>query len=533
MKKLLLYVTAAMAAVIVFGSCERGSVQIIPYPQEVKAGFGEFDFDGVSFIIKGVEDPAASDYIRTFQALVQEKTGKVDGRSRVVFVCDASLAPEEYVLQVRRRKVEVRASALNGFVYAIQSLKQMMPLCIWGGEVPQGQSWKVPAVKIHDYPRFGYRGQHLDCSRHFFSTDEVKKILNLMSVHKMNRFHWHLTDDQGWRVEIRKHPRLTSVGGWRNGTMIGKSWSSDDHVRYGGFYSQEELRDVVAYAASLGITVIPEIDMPGHMQGVLAAYPELGCTGGPYDVWKVWGVSEEVLCAGNEKVYALMEDVLTELMDIFPSEYIHIGGDECPKVRWKSCPKCQAKIHELGLCDDDHFKAEDYLQTYYMNRVEKFLNEHGRKIIGWDEILEGDISQSATIMSWRGTEGGIKAAQSGRDAIMTPNSHMYLDYCQSDTPENEPLCIGGCLPLEKVYSYEPLLPTMTEEECSHILGVQANLWTEYIASNEYLEYMLLPRHTALSEVQWCNADNKDWERFCNSLKHMQQIYEALGFNYRK
>lgn len=524
---------AAMAAVIVFGACERGSVQIIPCPQEVKAGFGEFDFDGVSFIIKGVEDPAASDYIQSFQALVQEKTGKVNGKSRVVFVHDANLASEEYTLQVRRRKVEVRASALNGFVYAIQSLKQMMPLCIWGGEVPQGQSWKIPVVKIHDYPRFGYRGQHLDCARHFFSVDEVKKILNLMSVHKMNRFHWHLTDDQGWRVEIRKHPRLTSVGGWRSGTMIGKDWSSDDHVRYGGFYSQEELRDVVAYAASLGITVIPEIDMPGHMQGVLAAYPELGCTGGPYEVWKVWGVSQEVLCAGNEKVYALMEDVLTELMDIFPSEYIHIGGDECPKVRWKSCPKCQAKIRELGLGDDEHFKAEDYLQTYYMNRVEKFLNEHGRKIIGWDEILEGDISQSATIMSWRGTEGGIKAAQSGRDAIMTPNSHMYLDYCQSDTPENEPLCIGGCLPLEKVYSYEPLLPTMTEQECSHILGVQANLWTEYIADNGHLEYMLLPRHTALSEVQWCNADNKDWERFCNSLKHMQQIYEALGFNYRK
>ena len=371
---------------------------------------------------------------------------------------------------------------------------------------------------------------HFDCVRHFFTVDEVRRYIDLLEMHKINRFHWHLTDDQGWRIEIKSHPEITTKGGWRNGTMIGRDFSSNDGIRYGGFYTQEELRSVVDYAAARGITIIPEIELPGHTQAIITAYPELGCTGGPYEVMTVWGISDEVICAGNDDVFPVIEDILTELMDIFPSEYIHIGGDECPKVSWEACPKCQAKIRELGLKDDDKFKAEDYLQSYVMNRVEKFLNEHGRKVIGWDEILDGDISQTATIMSWRGSSGGIKAAQSGRDAIMVPNDYFYFDYCQSRNRAAEPLCIGGYVPVNKVYSFEPF-EKLSEEESKHILGVQANLWTEYISEFSGVEYMVLPRMDALCEVQWCAANRKDFERFRHSLLNMRKIYDALGARY--
>ena len=517
-------------------SCTRPAerISVIPMPAQVSTGRGVFNFEGAAFSYDPAMDEASLDYARAFENTLRKAMGEsqgVEAKRSVHFRYDIGLAAEAYTISSDRKSLEISASSLPGFVYAIQTIKQLLPVAIWGGEAAPGTKWTIPALQISDRPRFAYRGLHLDCSRHMFSVQEICSLLDLMEMHKLNRFHWHLTDDQGWRIEIKSHPRLTEVGAWRNGTMVGKDFDSNDGVRYGGYYTQEELRQVVAYAAARGITVIPEIDLPGHTQAVVAAYPELGCNGGPFDVLGKWGVSEDVICAGNDKVFEVLEDVFTELLDIFPSEYIHIGGDECPKSSWKQCPKCQARIKALGLKDDEHFKAEDYLQSYVMNRVEAFLNDHGRRIIGWDEILEGNISQSATVMSWRGAAGGIKAAQSGRNAIMTPNIFCYFDYYQSRDEEHEPLAIGGYLPVNRVYSYEPYDEQMSEQECRHILGVQANVWTEYIPEFKGVEYMVLPRLDALSEVQWCSPENKDFERFRKSLEHMREIYDVLGVNY--
>ena len=353
-----------------------------------------------------------------------------------------------------------------------------------------------------------------------------------MAIHKLNTLHWHLTDDQGWRIEIKRYPELTAVGSIRKATVVRKEWGTYDDTPYGGFYTQDEIRDVVEYAADRGVTVIPEIDLPGHMLAALTAYPELGCTGGPYEVWGRWGVADDVLCPGREKTFEFLEGVLTEVMELFPSEYIHIGGDECPKVRWEKCPRCQAKIRQLGLKDDGEHTAEHYLQSYVTDRIGKFLAQHGRRIIGWDEILEGRAPSDAVVMSWRGSEGGIAAAKLGHDVIMTPNSHFYFDYYQSLDTDAEPFGIGGYIPMEQVYSYDPAFPELTPEQQKHILGVQANLWTEYVLSDEHLEYMLLPRLAALSEVQWCQPETKDWNRFIGSFR-MDEIYSQMGYEFAK
>ena len=444
--------------------------------------------------------------------------------------------PEEaYSLKVSRKAVEVEAATLRGFNYAIQTIKQLLPVEIFGDKPAPRTRWEIQCMTINDAPRFGYRGLHLDEGRYFFGVETVKKYLDIMEVHKLNKFHWHLTEDQGWRIEIKKYPRLTEVGSIRKGTCVKKNFQSHDGVPYGEglWYTQDQIREIVAYAAAKGIDVIPEIDLPGHMLAALASYPELGCTGGPYEVWTHWGVSEDVLCAGNEAIYTFLEDVLTEVCELFPYEYIHIGGDECPKTRWETCPKCQAKIKELGLSDKDGQKAEHYLQSYVISRIEKFLNSKGRSVIGWDEILEGGIAPNATIMSWRGETGGLEAARQGHDAIMTPNTYFYLDYYQSKDIANEPFGIGGYLPIERCYSYEPYPAEMTDEEKSHIIGVQANLWTEYISTEDHVFYMLLPRLAALAEVQWCNADRKDWDRFYNAADDFCEIYGTMGYNYAK
>jgi len=373
---------------------------------------------------------------------------------------------------------------------------------------------------------------HLDPCRHFFTIEETKRYLDVMAAYKLNRFHWHLTEDQGWRMEVKAYPKLTEVGAWRNGTVIKKDWNSNDGIRYGGFYTQEQMKEIVAYAAERGITVIPEVDLPGHMVAALAAYPQLGCTGGPYEVWTRWGVAPDILCAGNEEIYTFLEAVLTELIDIFPSEYIHIGGDEAFNeemgIPWDHCPKCAAKMKELGIKKGP--MAKHYLQNYVTSRMQDFLNSKGRKIIGWDEILEGNLAPGATVMSWRGVSGGIEAAKKGFDAIMTPNSFMYFDYYQSEERDKEPFAIGGFLPVEDVYAYEPF-EGLEESAQSHILGVQANLWTEYIATPEHLEYMLLPRMCALSEIQWCQAGKKDYYRFNQSLNHSFAMFDAMGLSY--
>ena len=523
-------------------------INVIPYPQSVEIGKGTFKGAGANFNCDMAIDSKSIAMIRKFADEITFVSGRTNsfatpvGLTKVlstgkakgfIFIKDASMGPEEYSIDILKKSCLVKASAYNGFLYAVQTLKQLTDPAIYSKKIDPAQKFFFPCVSIKDKPRFAYRGMHLDCARHFFSVEEVKKYLDVMAVHKLNRLHWHLTEDQGWRVEIKKYPKLTEVGAFRNGTMIGKDFNSNDGKRYGGYYTQEQMKDIVAYAESLGIIVIPEIDLPGHMLGALAAYPELGCTGGPYEVWTKWGISNQVLCPGKEAMFTFLEDVFTELMEIFPSEYIHIGGDECPKTEWEKCPDCQARIKALGIKGDNKHTAEQYLQSYVTARVQEFLNKHGRKIIGWDEILEGNLAPGATVMSWRGVKGGIQASAMGFDVIMTPNTYCYFDYYQSEDKDKEPLAIGGNLPLDKVYGYEPF-DGLDAAQQKHILGVQANLWTEYIGTNEYLEYMLLPRMAALSEVQWCNSSVKDFNRFSSSLKDESfKIYDILGYNYRK
>ena len=539
MRKVLFFLSLALVAACSSEVHQSNVLDVIPYPNQVEVGEGVFVAKGAQVAYaEAIEEPAVN-VIKAFAAQLSAISGEEsvvlagEAEAGFVFVQNDAVPAEAYTLDVKADVVRVEASGLRGFNYAIQTIKQLLPVQIFGNEPAPKASWTMQCVNISDAPRFGYRGLHLDEGRHFFGVEEVKRYLDIMEVYKLNKFHWHLTEDQGWRIEIKKYPLLTEVGSKRSGTCIKKDFSSHNGIPYGEgmWYTQDQIREIVAYAAAKGIDVIPEIDLPGHMLGALASYPELGCTGGPYEVWTRWGVSEDVLCAGNEAVYTFLEDVLTEVCELFPYEYIHVGGDECPKVRWEACPKCQAKIKELKFKDDKQHKAEHYLQSYVITRMEKFLNSKGRKLIGWDEILEGGIAPNATIMSWRGEKGGLEAVRQGHDAIMTPNTYFYLDYYQSADIENEPFGIGGYLPVEKCYSYEPYPAGMTEEETKHIIGVQANLWTEYISEADHLYYMLLPRLAALAEVQWCNADRKDWDRFFNAADNFCKVYDVMGYNY--
>lgn len=472
------------------------SIDIIPRPLEVKAG-------------EGLYDPC---------------------KGGVLHITDPSLPYEGYELAITPDRAEVRASSDAGFKMAAQTLRQLLS--------EDGRSLRCCRVK--DAPRFGYRGLLVDCSRHFYTVDEIRRILDIMAFYRLNRFHWHLTDDHGWRIEIKRYPRLVEAGAFGD---IGSQpdWTDDKlvgEVRNEGFYSQEEIRSVVAYAGNLGITVIPELDMPGHMTSALAAYPELGCTGGPYKVInfvapRSKGFGKENLCIGKEEVFTFVENVLCEVMELFPSQYIHIGGDECEPDRWNACPHCRRRMEEEGIKGDSAFSAAQYLQNYFTHRVQAFLEKHGRKMIGWDEILDGQLNDGATIMSWRGTEGGIKAARRGMDAVMCPGDFCYLDKCQSENRELEPVAFGRkSLSVEKVYSYEPL-EGLSDSEASHILGVQGNLWCDVISTAEYLEYMLLPRLAALSEVQWCAPEVKDWKRFRKALDSHVRHYESAGYVYAK
>ena len=538
MKKLLL----TLAAGIVLCSCGSHDPQIaiVPYPNHLETGRGTYRVTDRPVTCDSRTDERTQRAVVGFAARLATVTGGTNPvtvadevpASGIRFVTDESLPAEGYELNVDGEGIEVRASQFPGFLYALQSLEQLLPAAVYGTEPAPDAAWEVPCVKIADAPRFAYRGMHLDVARHFFSVDEVKRYIDVMAIHKLNTLHWHLTDDQGWRIEIKRYPELTAVGSIRKATVVRKEWGTYDGTPYGGFYTQDEIRDVVKYAADRGVTVIPEIDLPGHMLAALTAYPELGCTGGPYEVWGRWGVADDVLCPGREKTFEFLEGVLTEVMELFPSEYIHICGDECPKVRWEKCPRCQAKIRQLGLKDDGEHTAEHYLQSYVTDRIGKFLAQHGRRIIGWDEILEGRAPSDAVVMSWRGSEGGIAAAKLGHDVIMTPNSHFYFDYYQSLDTDAEPFGIGGYIPMEQVYSYDPAFPELTPEQQKHILGVQANLWTEYVLSDEHLEYMLLPRLAALSEVQWCLSETKDWNRFIGSFR-MDKIYSQLGYEFAK
>ena len=433
---------------------------------------------------------------------------------------------EAYEITVNSQQIVIKGADPAGVFYGVQTLRKSLPL-------GAGEKVDLPCGTIFDWPTFGYRGMHLDPCRHFFPLDSVKVYLDMMALHNMNQFHFHLSEDQGWRIEIKKYPELTEIGAYRDGMVIGHNGNKYDTIRHGGYYTQEELKDLIRYAADRYINIIPEIDRPGHMLAALACYPQLGCTGGPYEVWKRWGVSEDVLCAGNEEAMRFVEDVLNEVMDLFPSPYIHIGGDECPKVRWEKCPKCQKKIKELGIKGDERFTKEDYLQSYVMNRMAKVVEARGRRVIGWDEILEGNVSETAIIMSWRGTEGGIEAARKGHDVIMVPCSHLYFDYYQSEDIASEPLCIGGYLPVERVYGFHPLPEELTPEQQKHIIGVQANIWTEYIAHFWHVQYMAMPRMDALTELQWNNPEQRDFEEFVERCLKMAQLYDLYHYTYAK
>ncbi len=434
--------------------------------------------------------------------------------------------PEAYRLIVSDRSIEISASGHAGLFYGLQTLGQLVP----DGTADSGSTSTggiaIPAVEIEDSPRFPYRGMHLDVARHFFPTSFVKRYIDLIARYKLNRFHWHLTEDQGWRIEIKKYPRLTDVGAYRKETIVEKNFRPymGDGTPHGGFYTQDEIRDVVAYARSRYVTVIPEIEMPGHSLAALAAYPELACTDGPFEVGTVWGVYDDIYCP-SERTFAFLEDVLTEVLELFPSRYIHIGGDEAPKTRWRASELAQSVIRREGLAD------EHELQGYFIKRIERFLARHGRALIGWDEILEGGLPPEATVMSWRGMDGGIAAAKQGHDVIMTPGSHVYFDHYQG-AREFEPLAIGGYTPLDKVYAFEPVPQSLSAAEARHVLGAQGNVWTEYIKTPEHVEYMVFPRLLALSEVVWSPRDLRDWQSFAARLPAQLRYLDRQGVSYR-
>jgi hexosaminidase len=521
-----------LLSLVFLSSCQtQESIQtnaiIIPQPnlQQISDGFfilssntqlladETFDFS-IAFLKEFVEQRSA----------IRFRVSESD--SKIIFQFDETISSEDgYKLDIQRKEIIVAAKTDAGAFYAVQTLRQLLP------EGLENQSFKgdkiyLQAQHIEDAPQFAYRGMHLDVGRHFFPVEFIKKYIDMLALLKMNTFHWHLTEDQGWRIEIKKYPKLQEVAAWRDETLIGHYNDMPhqfDGKRYGGYYTQEEVKEIVAYAKARHITVIPEIEMPGHSQAAIAAYPHLGCTGENPDVAKLWGVFEDIYCP-KEETFAFLEDVLEEVMELFPSTYIHIGGDEAPKTRWKNCESCQQTIQKEGL------KDEHELQSYFITRTEKYLNSKGRQIIGWDEILEGGLAPNATVMSWRGVEGAVAAAKQGHKVIMTPTSHCYFDYYQSNN-DTEPLAIGGFLPLEKVYHFNPIPEGLTTEESQFVMGAQGNVWTEYMKDEQQVEYMAFPRAVALSEVLWTSKEHRNYEDFVKRLEHFQKRMDVLNVNY--
>ncbi len=505
------------------------NVSLIPMPQNITYQSGSFVLHPMTII--------QTNDVTSFEALflkesIKNQTGldlkivkEVPNNVAIIHLVfdvqgpDASDFKENYKLEVTAKSITVKAEYNQGIFYGIQTLLQLIPF-------EHKSDIKVPCLQIVDSPKFKWRGMHLDVGRHFFPTAFIKKYIDYLALYKLNTFHWHLTEDQGWRIEIKKYPKLTQVGAWREGSMVGHyNEQKFDTIHYGGFYTQNDIKEVVAYATERHITIVPEIEMPGHSLAALAAYPELSCTGGPFKVGTKWGVFDDVYCP-KEETFTFLENVLTEVMALFPSEYIHIGGDECPKTRWKNCTHCQKIIQEKGL------KDEHELQSYFIQRIEKFVNSKGRKIIGWDEILEGGLAPNAAVMSWRGTEGGIAAAKEKHFVVMTPGSHCYFDHYQGE-PKNEPIAIGGYTNVEKVYAFNPVPKELTPEEAAFILGAQANVWTEYMNTPEHVEYMIMPRMAALSEVLWGTSDTANYKNFEQRLIQHFSIYDHKGINYSR
>ncbi|KAA9037221.1 beta-N-acetylhexosaminidase [Ginsengibacter hankyongi] len=543
MKKLII-TSLILANLSVFA---QTNVSIIPKPVEVTQKSGYFNLSKSTIIIANSSAKHNADMLNFYLKKLYGFTLPVkaippaNGGKTFITLAVKKLAPgkkDQYTLSVYKNKVDINATSNQALFYGIQSLLQLLPA---DKDSIQNIPIGIPQVTIKDYPRFQYRGMHLDVGRHFFDVDEVKKYIDYLAFHKFNTFHWHLTEDQGWRIEIKKYPLLTSVGGFRNGTIIGHHpGTGNDSLHYGGFYTQKEVKDVVKYAQDRYITIIPEIEMPGHSSAAIAAYPKLSCFPDestlikPNTPWagsrsgkqvqQTWGVFEDVYCP-SEFTFKFLENVLDEVMQLFPSRYIHIGGDECPKDSWKRSAFCQKLIKDKNL------KDENGLQTYFISRIEKYLNSKGRNIIGWDEILEGGLTPNATVMSWRGEEGGVAAAKQHHHVIMTPGKYVYFDHAQ--LKNNDSLTIGGYLPLDTVYNYEPVPKELNNDESKYVLGAQANVWTEYIANNAKLEYMIFPRMSALSEVLWSPKDMRNLDDFKARLPVMLKRYEMWGVNYCK
>lgn len=526
---------------------EQGFAQItlVPRPTELKeTGVSNaFTLTAETPIVIGSDKLAPSaafliQYLQQYYGVsLKSSTKQVKGSAVVLAIDPAAGAEGAYILDVTASGVSVKGADETGVFYAIQSMIQLLP-------AQKTAVLAMPGVWVKDAPRFGYRGVMLDVGRHFFPVEFVKKFIDYLALHKINTMHWHLTEDQGWRIEIKKHPQLTAKGAYRNGTIVGHyPGSENDNERYGGFYTQQQVKDIVAYAAKRYITVVPEIEMPGHASAAIAAFPHLSCfpaeptnlgkhpstaskANPGKQVQETWGVHDDVFCAGNDSVYQLLQDVIDEVVPLFPSRLFHIGGDECPKANWKRCTRCQARIKEL------HLKDEHELQSYFVQRMEKYINSKGKILIGWDEILEGGLAPNAWVMSWRGEAGGIEAAKQGHDVIMTPTTYCYFDYYQGKS-KTEPLAIGGYLPLNAVYSYNPFPSALTADQAKHIKGIQANLWTEYVESPAKAEYMLMPRLAAIAEVAWSPQEGKNWDDFTRRMEGLYDRYALMGINYAK
>lgn len=541
-------VRCAAAAVLTFGTAFSSAAQarrisIIPQPVQldVPPGGGRFTITRRTPIIVSAETDSLGRFLGRmlapafgFTLPVVRDSAPTRARPIVLTIDDALrqlLGSEGYELEVSPQSIEIRGAALAGVFYGMQTLRQLLPPQAFARRRAAGVSWTVPAVDIMDYPRFSWRGAHLDVGRHFMPVTFVKKFIDLLAAHKLNRFHWHLTEDQGWRLEIRRYPRLTSVGAWRRQTIIGYPRGDStrwryDRKRHGGFYTQQQVREVVAYAAERFITVVPEIEMPGHVQAAIAAYPALGVTGDTIPVWTRWGISKNILNAEDSTVQ-FMQHVLEEVLELFPSEFIHIGGDEASKALWATSPRIQARIRELGLF------GEAQLQSWFIKEMSSFLTSKGRRLIGWDEIMDGGLAPGAAVMSWRGYRGGVAAAKEGHDVVMAPTRYTYFDFYQTRDIRREPLAIGNFLPIDSVYLFEPVPPELSAEEARHVLGAQAQHWTEYMPNSRQVEYMAFPRLGAMAEVVWTPVERKNLADFKARLPAYLSRLGSYGVNYRR
>jgi hexosaminidase len=519
-------------------SFTESEIALIPQVQKMTLGESSFKFrENTKLVVESVDqEVVANQFAGLFEKAtgwkLQVIVGGNEGSNQVYFKTDQVMAPEGYSIDVQKNRIEIKASKPAGFFYATQTIRQLLPVEIESQQKQQNIDWLVPVVSINDNPAFKWRGFMLDVVRHFFPKEDVLRMIDNLALHKINTLHLHLVDDQGWRIEIKKYPKLTSVGAWRV-DHEDKPWGArppqqpGEKATYGGFYTQEDIKEIVAYAQAHFMNVVPEIEMPAHVTSALAAYPQFSCKGTPLTVPSggLWPITD-IYCAGNDSTFLFLQDVLSEVIDLFPSKYIHVGGDEATKTEWGKCPKCKKRIK------DENLKNVGELQSYFMKRMEKFVNSKGRTLLGWDEILEGGLPAEATVMSWRGFQGGIEAANQGHDVVMTPTSDCYFDYYQGPM-DQEPLAIGGYLPLSKVYNFNPVAPEISAEGAKHILGGQANLWTEFVPTFKHAEYMTFPRIAALAEAVWSPEEVRNWDDFSRRIKLFMKRYDQLGINYSK